>query len=549
MDGDDLAKETIRIQGELESERSNWDNHWREVAERVLPHENNFNIKRQGGEKLMDKVFDSTAILALSKFSAAVTSIVAPSTQMWHGLEAEDESLRDDLEVKIYLEDVAKLLFKIRYRPFGNFTSQLDECHVNLGAFGTDCMYTEDVLGLGIRYTSIPMTEIYIRQSHLGMVDYMHRKFEYDIRQIVQKFGEKGLPAGLVAYKDKDLSHKFEVIHCVKPNEEMRRGDKRTRGMRYASYYVMKEFCHTLSVGGYRTFPYSVGRYITSSKEKYGRSPAMLVLPDIKMLNEMEKTMLRGAHKQVDPPLLAYGDGILAAFSARPNAINYGGVNERGEQLIHPLQTGARLPIGLEMTDQKRKVVNDAFLVTLFQILVENPQMTATEALLRAQEKGELLAPTMGRQQSDFLGPMISRELDILAAANVIPQPPEQLAQTGNRVRAVYTSPLSRLRRAGDGVAIIRTFESIKPMAELDPTVLDSFDMDAAAREISDINGVPAKILRPFEEVMQIRAKRQADQEAAAEAEQAKLAMGAVKDGAQAMNMMGEMPAMEGAPA
>ncbi|MBJ7391821.1 MAG: hypothetical protein JHC85_09650, partial [Chthoniobacterales bacterium] len=37
-------------------------------------------------------------------------------------------------------------------------------------------------------------------------------------------------------------------------------------------------------------------------------------------------------------------------------------------------------------------------LVTLTQVLVAAPRMTAAEALLRAQEKAALLAPTMGRQ-------------------------------------------------------------------------------------------------------------------------------------------------------
>ena len=36
-------------------------------------------------------------------------------------------------------------------------------------------------------------------------------------------------------------------------------------------------------------------------------------------------------------------------------------------------------------------VINDAFLVTLFQILTETPEMTATEVIERTREKGALL--------------------------------------------------------------------------------------------------------------------------------------------------------------
>ena len=50
------------------------------------------------------------------------------------------------------------------------------------------------------------------------------------------------------------------------------------------------------------------------------------------------------------------------------------------------MQFGNSLPIGMEMMEQKRQIINDALWNTLFQILVQTPNMTATEAMLRAQE-------------------------------------------------------------------------------------------------------------------------------------------------------------------
>lgn len=528
------AKYICQTQSKMESERSNWDWHWNEVAGRVWPSEEQFNQKRSPGVKVMDKVFDSTAPLALPKFASAIDSIVTPSTQIWHGLEAEDEEANSDLETKRFLEAVTKMLFRMRYRPFANFTGQISECYMNLGAFGTMAMFVEDVLGLGIRYAAMPMRQMYIRQSAHGIVDYTHRKFSLDVRQAIQKFGEQNLPEKIVKWKEKDPFHEFEFIHCVKPYSEYKQGAYGPRGMQYYSAYVVPECCEIVVEGGFRTFPYAFGRYLTSAGETYGRSPAMMALPDIKMVNEMEKTLLRAGHKTVDPPLLAYGDGILSAFNVTPNAINYGGVNDQGQQLVHPLQTGGKLDIGIEMTDQKRKTINDAFLITLFQILVQNPQMTATEALLRAQEKGSLLAPTMGRQQSEFLGAIITRELDISSQANLIQNAPRSLMMTGNRVKAVYTSPLSRLRRAEDGVAITRTMDMVRPLAEIKPELLDNFADDELVREIAEINGTPARVLNTRDEVAKIRAKREQDAQNQMMAEQAQRGAAALKSTAQA---------------
>ena len=46
--------------------------------------------------------------------------------------------------------------------------------------------------------------------------------------------------------------------------------------------------------------------------------------------------------------------------------------------------------------DEERSLINDAFLVSLFQILTETPNMSATEVIERTNEKGILLAPTVG---------------------------------------------------------------------------------------------------------------------------------------------------------
>src|SRR5258708_33669058 len=127
----------------------------------------------------------------------------------------------------------------------------------------------------------------------------------------------------------------------------------------------------------------------------------------IRTLNEEKKTILRAGQKMVDPPILLYEEGVLEAFNQRSGAANYGMLTADGEELVKPFKIDANIPLGLELMKLEAQAVNDSFLTSLFQILVENPEMTATEALIRSQEKGMLLAPTMGRQQSEFLGPLI----------------------------------------------------------------------------------------------------------------------------------------------
>lgn len=533
---DTRAITLFQRQADLENSRSILDAHLREIAERVLPRQDHFQRSdMQEGEKRTEKIFDSTALLALDRAASAIDSLVSPSTQEYQKLDPEDDRLIDDRETRIYLDLVNKRLFRMRYRPQANFASQAHECYVGLMAFGTLGMYTDEYVGVGTRYKSISLSELYIAENFAGIIDYVHRKFPMSARMAVQMFGLKALPEKIRMAYDKTPFQKFDFLHCVKPNDEYSHRARDYRAMPWRSYYASYEGQCILMEGGYRTMPYSVSRHVTAPKEVYGRGPASFVLPDIKMVNEMEKTTIRAAHKVVAPPLLAYGDGILSAFSTRPDAINYGGVDSQGRQLVVPMKMGSNLPIVLEMSEQKRKVINDAFYITLFQILVQNPQMTATEALIRAQEKGQLLAPTIGRQQGEFLGTNTARELDILSYSGTLPPMPANLRKSGGSVKAVYTSPLTRLRRAEDGVAIMRTLEFLERVAAAtqNTEVFDNYDTDLMGREMGDINGVPERLKRAVDVVEKIRQGRAqaAEQQHALEQQQmmAKTAQHAAK--------------------
>jgi Bacteriophage head to tail connecting protein len=536
---DSRVDDIIRRQEKMSTDRAIFDSHWREIAERILPRADHFRVNRNPGDKHTEKIFDATANLALERFAAAMESMLTPRTQRWHKLKTGVDELDQNQEVQTYLDEVVKILFSVRYSPKANFASQANECYMSLGAFGTGGMFIDDLVGRGIRYRSIPLSEMWIAENHQGVIDTVHRRFSMTVRQAAQQWGRDKLSEKMKNALEKQPEQMFDFIHAVCPREDVDTNKKNYKGMPIASCYISIDGRNMMSEGGYQSMPYAVGRYVTGPKEVYGRSPAMTVLPDIKMLNEMSKTVIRAAHKLVDPPLLLQEDGALAAFDLRPGALNYGGVNEQGQQLVHALQTGARVDIGLDMMEQRRKTINDAFLVTLFQILVDAPQMTATEAMLRAQEKGALLAPTMGRQQSEFLGPLIEREIDILARAGVLPPMPDIMREAGGMVDIEYVSPLNRAQRSEEGVAIMRTLEAVAPLAQVDPKVMMIFDPEAMARELADINGVPAKVMRSPDQVKAIE-----DQQAeAAQAQQllaaAPVASGVVKDLAQAQSMAG----------
>lgn len=509
------ADRIIRDQSSMELSRKTWEQHWEEVAERCLPRATGFVRKKQDGDKRAERAIDSTPILALERFAAAIESVVTPRTQMWHGLA--NERFEDDNEVQEYYEAVAKTLFRLRYAPDANFANQQSENYVSIGAFGNGCVFVDEIPGKGMRYICYPLQEIYFEENYQGVIDLVHRKFCLTARQAVQQFGKENLPDSVKAAAERSPLQKFDFIHRVAPNDEIQYANGEPvanyRGMDWSSVYVCTSDKRIVREGGYHTNPYCIARYYKSPGEVYGRGPGMTALPDMKVLNEMNRETLIGAQLANRPPILLSDDGALEVFNMTPGGINSGGLSSNGTPLAAPFQTGAQPQLGLEMMDQKRQLINDIFLVSLFQILVDNPQMTATEAMLRAQEKGQLLAPTMGRIMSEQLGPMIHREIDILARNGLLPEPPQQLIDAGMEYDIDYRSPLVRLQRADEGTGIAQTLQLGTSLAQFDPSVLGLFKTGEILRDFAEINGMPRSlILSPDEEEQMKAAKAQQDQ-------------------------------------
>ena len=544
---DSRATHVLEMHERLRQQRVHFEKTWQTISERIIPRKSEFTRQRgrnandTKGERKTDKIFDAAPALALDRFAAAMHSLVTPRNQQWHSLKPSRSELADDPEVKRYLDEVNKRLFSARYSS--NFDNQVHECYFDAGAFGNMGLFIGDRLGRQIYYKSVPIEQLFFMENEFGVIDLVHREFTLTARQAAKQFGLDRLPDPIKNAAEKQPEQEFWFLHCVKPREDVDVKRRDYRGMAFASYYIAIDSREIVAEGGFRTFPYAVSRYAVTSGEVYGRGPASLILPDVMMLNEMNRTTIQAAQLAVLPPLLAHRDGILDAIRLTPAAINYGGVDDNGRQMIQPMSVGQNVNLGLELMDQKRALINDAFWNTLFQILVDTPAMTATEAMLRAQEKGALLAPTASRIETEFLSPMVMRELDILSSAGELPEMPAALAEAGAEFDLEYTSPLERARRAEEGVAILRTFEQIAPLAQVaGPSVFRRFNLDEATRVLAEVNGVPGKILLTDEELEAAKAAEQQQAELAQVLQAAPVAASAAKDLAQAQSLANAAP-------
>lgn len=515
--------------GQMESERHNWNRHWDEVAEYVVPRKDNIYGESNKGEKKENLLFDNTSVYANELLASALHGMLTNPATIWFGLETGEDELDNDDEVRKWLQDSVKKIINVMNQS--NFQTEIHETYIDLGGFGTTLLRVLEDDETVVRFESRPIYEAYILENFRGVVDTVYYKYEMEAQQIYEQFGEKSFKYVFGDQWKKILNDtplKPEcMIHAVEPNKKYK-GIPAPGNLAFASMHIHKGTKKTLEVKGYHENPNIVSRWSKISGEKYGRGPGMKTLADIKMLNKMKKATIEGAQLAVNPILQAPDDGVLLPIKTGPNTINYyrAGTQDR----IEALNTGNRVDLGEIMMENVRKQILQGFFIDQLQ-LVQQDRMTTTEVLQRKDEQLRLLGPILGRQHFELLKPLVDRVFGIMFRKGLLEEAPRKLR--GRELQVKYTSQIAKAQKTAEADNITRGMAFITPFVPSMPEILDNFHPDKIVEYAGEAFGFPEKILRKKTEREQIRDGRRQAQEEAANLEKAGAESEVVKNMAQ----------------
>ncbi len=504
------TQELVRRFSKLKSARGTWETHWQEIADYVLPRRADIVTKFSKGEKRTERVFDSSAINAAELLASSLHGMLTNAASPWFMMNYKEPGLNADDKAMEWLEECTKQMYVVLNRS--NFQQEIHELYQDLITFGTAGMMIEQDEDKVLRFSTRHISEIYIQENEFGRVDTVYRKFKMSAKGAVSLFGD--VSKKITKLSEAEPYEEIDLLHVVYPREDRNPNKIDAKNKAFASIYCDPEDNTLLGEGGYDEFPYVVPRFVKSSIETYGRSPAMTALPDIKMINKMSETLIKAAQKVIDPPLLVPDDGFMLPIRTVPGGLNFYRSGSRDR--IEPLNTNANIGIGVEYEEQRRDAIRKAFYVDQL-LLAQRVNMTATEVLQRNEEKMRMLAPVLGRLQGEMLQPLITRCFNIMLKMNMFPVPPESLQ--GQTIDIEYTSPLARSQRTGDITAASRMLEMLAPLSQMAP-VFDYLDVDKFVKHTQEVLGVPAKIMKSDAEVAEIRQQRAAEQQAMMEQQQ-----------------------------
>jgi len=507
-----LAKQLKDNLSRLMEKRSNWENHWQEVSDYMLPRKAEITKERARGDKRHTQIFDATAIHALELLAASLHGMLTSSANKWFSLRFKETELNSMDEAKEWLEDATSRMYDVIAKS--NFQQEIFECYHDLIAFGTACLMIEEDQDDVLLFSARHIKELYIQENKKGYVDTVYRRFKMPAQAVADKFGIENISKEIINKVQKTPFDDVELVHVVRPRYDFDPQKLDKKNMPFQSIYFEYGSGHIIKIGGFKENPYVIPRYLKASTEVYGRSPGMNALSDVKVLNRMCENSLKAAAKQIDPPLLIPDDGMLAPIRMSPGSINYYRSGSRDR--IEPLNINANNATTLNSENQRREAIVKMFHVDQL-VISENRNMTATEVIQRQEEKMRILGPVLGRLQSELLSPLIIRIFNIMLRNGLFMQAPDILRS--QELNIEYVSPMALAQRSQELQSIIRGLELFGSLAQTMP-VMDYIDENGLIKQVIEILGLPAKMIKSDGQVQQIREERAAEQQQQMEMQQ-----------------------------
>lgn len=441
------------------------------------------------GQKKMDKIFDSTAIISTKEFANRMQANLTPIWNQWAtfeisaDLEAEIKAQNLDLnEIRKKLQETARIVFD--YINHSNFATQINEAYLDLCIGTTMIMVQEsdDPVKL-IEFETQPQVDIGFEKSGNGRVENAFKKTKCPGRDCERKYPGIELTDTL---KDQIKQEPDKEICFI--NAMIFDNDSRNYW-----WLLIPDGCSSIvwSQEYEDLAPWVIGRWSVVAGEVRGRGPALDVLPDVKSLNKIKQFALQKAAIDLSGIWTAIDDGVTNPYNIRiaPGIVIPVGTNDRTSPSLQRLDTTNDLSLTQfevqEMqTNIKRSLFND----------LRDPNgavRSATEISIDSRELAQRMGSAFGRLQTEILEPALNRVISILKRNKKI----EDIKVDGRLVTIKFTSPLSRAQDTEDLLAVEQAVAFVANTTGPD-NIPFMFELDKFGEFAAEKTGMDQRLVR-----------------------------------------------------
>lgn len=497
-------------------ERTQADSVWGLIAKYCMPSQAGLfnNASGMAQSPQISKLMTNEGILASQTLSSTLMSTLMNESTQWLKPAFRDETLLDDEESGIWLEHVGKTM--MTYLSQSNFYSEASKLWSNVSTFGSGVFVIEENnvndTFVGVNFRGMHLAQTAWSEGKTGTVDRVYIKESLAVEVMLARYGK--ISSQAKKRLAVDPSERWSVITCNTPNKD---GTYDVTAIEVRTGFILNE--QTMS-----DQHILVPRWSCMTGESIGSGCGHTAVTELSLLNTMRFEHMSSKALANRPPLLVEQDNLLGDLNLKSGHIS----EVASVDGIRPLQLGGDVQSMMVSEQDVKESVRRAFLLDKLSLppRTDTGEMSAFEVSRRVSEMSNVVAGVVSRQAIEFGNPLGSRLVAMLYRKGLLGEIPDKVKESGSIDLAFnFANQMSRSQSYEGVQALQNAFQTLAPLAQVNPSIMAVFDNAELGVEVCRDLGVPETYTSSRDAVKGKLEKAQQQAEQQAQSEQMKTAL------------------------
>lgn len=493
---DSRADHLKKVGDGLFKKKRQWDELCQEIAENFYPLRADYTSSFTLGEDFSVDLMESFPVQARETLGNTISALLRQNE--WFSVKTGLEDLDEEPENARWLEYATGHFRKLVYDRRANFVKATNEADMDWVTVGNPVLSVE---------LSKDSSHLFFRDWHpkcaawiendVGKVDHLHRNMPMTARAMNLRW-KGNVHSNVKRALETAPATEFNIRHIVLPFEEIYGDDKQKRrayeSKPFCSLYIDCDHDWVLGEAPLPVFNYVVPRWRTVSTFPQGFSPATInALPDGRMLQKLAMILLEEGEKAIDPPTIAKGEIFRNDINLYAGGMTYVDMepDERLQDVFQTVSTAGSINVGLEMKQDVRNLINEAFLLNKIMLPPHGKTAYETQALL--EEYRRAILPFTGPIEAEYHLPMLDVGFELASHAGLMDlrEIPEALKQR-EEVTFEFDSPLSTSEGRKNVQAFQESVQILAGSSQFDETIPTQMNFKRMTKDAVRGTGAPA---------------------------------------------------------
>ena len=479
-------EEIINMRNIERSAQANIRNLWQDTSDFVYPYVQ-ITSKFEPGTRRTREIFDLTPMLDAEDMVANLKHILFPAGQVFFAIKVgNNDKLPDDTQryISMLTEVTHERIFN------SNFITELDEVLRLLIHFGPASIFSEWTVKTGLNYRNTVIGTYQLIENNMKLVDGIILTVEYNPKQAMDEFGDDAGPDIIKAANDpKKVNTKFEYIYLIKPRDVTNPNLSPNIGsnMPWEQQVVNVKEKLTVSESGFPQFPYHTARWKRPANEKDGRGISTELLPQIRVLNRMNRDFNEVGNKWANPAreTLSSFDGQYRTFPGANNVVRELPSSKAVDQGLN-----GNFTITEKSLDRQTAIIDRAYFKNAFNPIddLTGDRRTTLEIRERIRGTWPKIGNPVARIWYEQIAPLVERSILLLIRNGVVERPPPELE--GVNFGLDFVGPFALELRSQQSKAFQEWAFVVGELEATFPGATDNVDSDDAIMRLGRTLGV-----------------------------------------------------------